>query len=71
MQKLLDGFANWIGASLTTVWKKDTTHVIISTDEQGICQSTKKVLMAILNGQWVVNFDCTIPSFSLINFIFC
>ncbi|KZV32967.1 protein BREAST CANCER SUSCEPTIBILITY 1 [Dorcoceras hygrometricum] len=38
-------------------WKPNVTHVIAATDEKGACSRTLKVLMAILNGRWVLNVD--------------
>ncbi|KAL4577218.1 hypothetical protein LXL04_013323 [Taraxacum kok-saghyz] len=44
-------------AVVTKYWKDDVTHVIASIDSNGACIRTYKVLMAILNGKWVVNIE--------------
>ncbi|PPR92661.1 hypothetical protein GOBAR_AA28011 [Gossypium barbadense] len=38
-------------------WRPGVTHVIASTDENGACTRTLKVLMAILNGKWVLKLN--------------
>ncbi|XP_062148642.1 BRCA1-associated RING domain protein 1 isoform X3 [Alnus glutinosa] len=48
-------FASMCGATVAKYWKPNVTHVIASTDAQGACTRTLKVLMAILNGRWIVN----------------
>ena len=49
------------GASVTGMWKPNVTHVIASTNERGACNRTRKVLMAILNGKWVLTLECKHP----------
>jgi BRCA1-associated RING domain protein 1 len=51
-------FASMCGATVTKYWNPNVTHVIAATDAQGACARTLKVLMAILNGRWVLNIDC-------------
>lgn len=51
-------FASVCGATVAKYWKPNVTHVIASTDAQGACTRTLKVLMAILNGRWIVNIGC-------------
>ncbi|XP_021763289.1 BRCA1-associated RING domain protein 1-like [Chenopodium quinoa] len=50
-------FANLCGATVTKAWTPDVTHVVAATDANGACSRTLKVLMAILNGRWVLNID--------------
>ncbi|XP_021280865.1 BRCA1-associated RING domain protein 1 [Herrania umbratica] len=50
-------FAKNIGVTVSKFWKPDVTHVIASTDENGACTRTLKVLMAISNGKWVLKMD--------------
>ncbi|KAG7989683.1 hypothetical protein I3843_03G251200 [Carya illinoinensis] len=47
-------FASMCGATVTKYWKPNVTHVIAATDAQGACTRTLKVLMAILNGRWIL-----------------
>ncbi|KAF3951309.1 hypothetical protein CMV_023027 [Castanea mollissima] len=50
-------FASMCGATVTKFWKPNVTHVIAATDAQGACTRTLKVLMAILNGRWILKID--------------
>ncbi|KAK6940632.1 hypothetical protein RJ641_030163 [Dillenia turbinata] len=54
---LLVKFARMIGATVTKFWTPNVTHMIASTDEKGACNRTLKVLMAILNGRWILKID--------------
>nr|XP_027188299.1 BRCA1-associated RING domain protein 1 isoform X2 [Cicer arietinum]XP_027188300.1 BRCA1-associated RING domain protein 1 isoform X2 [Cicer arietinum]XP_027188301.1 BRCA1-associated RING domain protein 1 isoform X2 [Cicer arietinum] len=54
---LLINFASKVGATVTKFWTSDVTHVIAATDANGACTRTLKVLMAILNGQWILKMD--------------
>ncbi|XP_020222007.1 BRCA1-associated RING domain protein 1 [Cajanus cajan] len=54
---LLINYASKIGATVTKFWTSNVTHVIASTDGNGACSRTLKVLMAILNGRWVLKVD--------------
>ncbi|WCJ38265.1 breast cancer associated RING 1 [Euphorbia peplus] len=54
---LLVEFGMMIGVPVTKFWRPNVTHVIASTDEKGACTRTLKVLMAILNGRWVLTID--------------
>ncbi|KAK4281323.1 hypothetical protein QN277_012834 [Acacia crassicarpa] len=53
----LINFASRIGATVTKFWTPDVTHVVAATDSNGACARTLKVLMGILNGQWVLKMD--------------
>ncbi|KAI3808701.1 hypothetical protein L1987_24659 [Smallanthus sonchifolius] len=50
-------FARRNGALVSRYWKDDVTHVIAATDSNGACTRTLKVLMAILNGKWIVTME--------------
>ncbi|XP_031485027.1 BRCA1-associated RING domain protein 1-like isoform X2 [Nymphaea colorata] len=50
-------FSSLTGATLSKSWDSNITHVIASVDENGCCRRTLKVLMAILNGRWIVNIN--------------
>ncbi|KAH7691053.1 BRCA1-associated RING domain protein 1 [Dioscorea alata] len=54
---LLNEFARLTGATIAKAWKPKITHVIASTNEHGACSRTLKVLMAILEGKWVLRTD--------------
>lgn len=56
-RNILVKFAKLSGATVSKLWKPDVTHVIASTDENGACTRTYKVLMGILNGIWILNMD--------------
>ncbi|TYI23335.1 hypothetical protein ES332_A06G158000v1 [Gossypium tomentosum] len=58
MQFLLVKFAKMISVTISKFWRPSVTHVIASTDENGACTRTLKVLMAILNGKWVLKLNC-------------
>ena len=65
MQILLVKFASMCGATVTKFWKPNVTHVIAATDAQGACTRTLKVLMAILNGRWILKIDCKLIPMAL------
>ncbi|TKY62328.1 BRCA1-associated RING domain protein 1 [Spatholobus suberectus] len=54
---LLINYASKVGATVTKFWTSNVTHVIAATDANGACSRTLKVLMAILNGRWVLKMD--------------
>ncbi|KAJ1416628.1 Zinc finger, RING-type [Sesbania bispinosa] len=54
---LLINFTSKVGARVTKFWTSDVTHVIAATDANGACSRTLKVLMAILNGRWILKMD--------------
>ncbi|RDX80310.1 BRCA1-associated RING domain protein 1 [Mucuna pruriens] len=64
---LLINYANKAGATVTKFWTSNVTHVIAATDANGACSRTLKVLMAILNGRWVLNVDWIKASMGEIN----
>ncbi|XP_028759187.1 protein BREAST CANCER SUSCEPTIBILITY 1 homolog isoform X1 [Neltuma alba] len=47
------------GAKVTVLkkWDASVTHVIASTDENGACKRTLKVLLGILEGKWILNVE--------------
>lgn len=65
MQILVVKFASMFNATVTKFWKPNVTHVIAATDAQGACTRTLKVLMAILNGRWILNIDCKLIPMAL------
>ncbi|KAG2720213.1 hypothetical protein I3760_02G026800 [Carya illinoinensis] len=54
-------FASMCGATVTKCSKSNVTHVIATTDAQDACTRTLKVLMAILNGRWILKIGCKLP----------
>ncbi|XP_023743762.1 BRCA1-associated RING domain protein 1 isoform X1 [Lactuca sativa] len=50
-------FASNNEAVVFRYWKPNVTHVIAATDSNGACTRTYKVLMAILNGVWIVSVE--------------
>lgn len=68
-----------IGVTVSKFWRPNVSHVIAATDEKGSFTRTLKVLMAILNGSWVLKIDCKLAtafyiancySFNLLNIFF-
>ncbi|WCJ44806.1 breast cancer associated RING 1 [Euphorbia peplus] len=56
-KKLMIQFGVMIGVTVTRYWMPNVTHVIAATDEEGAFTRTMQVLMAILNGRWVLTID--------------
>ncbi|XP_057798173.1 BRCA1-associated RING domain protein 1 [Salvia miltiorrhiza] len=54
---LVARLAKTSGATVYKFWNPNVTHVIAATDSNGACSRTLKVLMAILNGKWVLSMD--------------
>ncbi|XP_019165530.1 PREDICTED: BRCA1-associated RING domain protein 1 [Ipomoea nil] len=50
-------FAKMCGATVSKLWTPNVTHVLASTDAEGACTRTLKVLMAILGGKWILSMD--------------
>eukprot|EP00256_Glycine_max_P045334 XP_006597513.2 protein BREAST CANCER SUSCEPTIBILITY 1 homolog isoform X1 [Glycine max] len=44
-------------AAVLKNWDSSVTHVIASTDENGACRRTLKVLLGILEGKWILNIE--------------
>ncbi|WOL09780.1 hypothetical protein Cni_G18533 [Canna indica] len=51
---LMDKFARLTGGTVIDSWRQDVTHVIASTTDSGACKITHNILLAILNGKWVL-----------------
>lgn len=54
---ILGEFRSMSGVIVSRDWNPNITHVIAATDVNGACIRTLKVLMAILNGKWVLKID--------------
>ncbi|KAI3748060.1 hypothetical protein L6452_10893 [Arctium lappa] len=50
-------FARSSGTIVSKYWRPNVTHVIAAVDSNGACTRTLKVLMAILNGKWIVTVE--------------
>ncbi|KAM4112341.1 hypothetical protein ACJW30_05G133100 [Castanea mollissima] len=50
-------FERLSGVTVLKKWDSCVTHVIASTDENGACKRTLKVLMGILEGKWILNME--------------
>ncbi|KAL4200638.1 hypothetical protein AMTRI_Chr02g212140 [Amborella trichopoda] len=56
-KEVVSKLANMAGVSVLKAWHPNITHVIASTDENGACRRTLKVLMGIIEGKWIVKID--------------
>ncbi|XP_010275915.1 PREDICTED: protein BREAST CANCER SUSCEPTIBILITY 1 homolog [Nelumbo nucifera] len=56
-KEIVSEFAKLAGVSVSKTWRSNVTHVIASTDENGACKRTFKVLMGILEGKWILKID--------------
>ncbi|XWS62371.1 hypothetical protein CRYUN_Cryun06bG0005100 [Craigia yunnanensis] len=45
------------GVTVLKRWDSIVTHIIASTDENGACKRTLKILMGILEGKWILNIN--------------
>ncbi|XP_073146380.1 protein BREAST CANCER SUSCEPTIBILITY 1 homolog isoform X2 [Henckelia pumila] len=45
------------GVTVLKNWDVSVTHVIASTDKNGACRRTLKVLTGVLEGKWILNID--------------
>lgn len=57
-QEFVSEFEKVSGVTELKKWSPSVTHVIASTDENGACRRTLKVLMGILEGKWILSVDC-------------
>ncbi|XP_044967158.1 BRCA1-associated RING domain protein 1 [Hordeum vulgare subsp. vulgare] len=56
-KEILNQFEYHSGVTTTNNWSSNVTHVLANTNEHGACGRTRKVLLAILAGKWVVNVN--------------
>ncbi|KAF3785916.1 BREAST CANCER SUSCEPTIBILITY 1-like protein [Nymphaea thermarum] len=54
-KEFVSKFCRVAGLHISKTWCASVTHVIASTDENGACRRTLKVLMGILEGKWILN----------------
>ncbi|XP_050232818.1 protein BREAST CANCER SUSCEPTIBILITY 1 homolog [Mercurialis annua] len=54
---IVSEFQRLSGLTVLKNWDTSVTHVIASTDENGACRRTLKILMGILEGKWILNIE--------------
>ncbi|KAI8524602.1 hypothetical protein RHMOL_Rhmol13G0161800 [Rhododendron molle] len=54
-KEIVSDFGRLSGATVLKNWGSCVTHVIASTDENGACRRTIKILMGILEGKWILS----------------
>lgn len=54
---IVSQFQQLSGVILLKNWDLSVTHVVASTDENGICKRTFKYMMGVLEGKWIVNIE--------------
>ncbi|XP_023543621.1 protein BREAST CANCER SUSCEPTIBILITY 1 homolog isoform X1 [Cucurbita pepo subsp. pepo] len=50
-------FQRLSGVPVLQKWDDSVTHIIASTDENGACKRTFKILMGILEGKWILGIE--------------
>lgn len=58
MQETVSDFERLSGVTVLKKWDSSVTHVIASTNENGACRRTLKILIGILEGKWILNMEC-------------
>lgn len=58
LQEAVAEFQRLSGVSVLQKWDDSVTHVIASTDENGACKRTLKILMGILKAKWILGIEC-------------
>lgn len=58
LQDIISEFEKLSGVTVLKRWDSAVTHIIASTDENGACKRTLKILMGILEGKWILNINC-------------
>nr|KYP45159.1 Protein BREAST CANCER SUSCEPTIBILITY 1 isogeny [Cajanus cajan] len=56
-RKVVSEFERVSKVTVLKDWDSSVTHVIASTDENGACKRTLKVLLGILEGKWILNIE--------------
>ncbi|XP_057983911.1 uncharacterized protein LOC131168474 isoform X2 [Malania oleifera] len=56
-REIVSEFERLSGLKVLKKWNSSVTHVIASTDENGACRRTLKILMAILEGKWILSIE--------------
>ncbi|XP_069763441.1 breast cancer type 1 susceptibility protein homolog isoform X2 [Narcine bancroftii] len=61
--QLVQAFARKIGAEFLSTFSPSTTHIIMKTDADFVCERTLKYFMGIAGRRWVVSYEWVIRSF--------
>ncbi|KAA0052505.1 protein BREAST CANCER SUSCEPTIBILITY 1-like protein [Cucumis melo var. makuwa] len=56
-REAVDEFQKLSGVPVLQKWDDSVTHIIASTDENGACKRTLKILMGILKGKWILGIE--------------
>ena len=64
LQEAVDEFQRLSGVPVLQKWDDTVTHIIASTDENGACKRTLKILMGILKGKWILGIECKFSSYT-------
>ncbi|XP_021662104.2 protein BREAST CANCER SUSCEPTIBILITY 1 homolog isoform X2 [Hevea brasiliensis] len=56
-KEIVSEFERLSGVIVLKNWDLSVTHVIASTNENGACRRTLKILMGILEGKWILNIE--------------
>ncbi|XP_038881125.1 protein BREAST CANCER SUSCEPTIBILITY 1 homolog [Benincasa hispida] len=56
-REAVDEFQRLSGVPVLKNWDDSVTHIIASTDENGACKRTLKILMGILKGKWILGIE--------------
>eukprot|EP00257_Ricinus_communis_P022323 XP_015582013.1 protein BREAST CANCER SUSCEPTIBILITY 1 homolog isoform X1 [Ricinus communis] len=56
-REIVSEFQRLSGVTVFKNWDLSVTHVIASTDVNGACKRTLKILMGILEGKWILNIE--------------
>lgn len=56
-REAVDEFQRLSGIPVLQKWDDSVTHIIASTDENGACKRTLKILMGILKGKWILGIE--------------
>lgn len=59
---IVQKFAEKYGLILTDQMTEETTHVIIKTDAEFVCERTLKYFLGIAGGKWIVSYSWVIRS---------
>nr|1L0B_A Chain A, BRCA1 [Rattus norvegicus] len=59
---IVQKFAEKYRLALTDVITEETTHVIIKTDAEFVCERTLKYFLGIAGGKWIVSYSWVIKS---------
>ncbi|XP_052179394.1 protein BREAST CANCER SUSCEPTIBILITY 1 homolog isoform X2 [Diospyros lotus] len=56
-KEIVSKFERLSGVMVLKNWNSRVTHVVASTDENGACRRTLKILMGILEGKWILSIE--------------